>query len=86
MKIIKDRMSAYDAAVEIAESGKTWEIQTWRLKSTNGAVVVNPMVGDTLYINGKEHTGSRLFQSCELADILLYPERKAINDWIRSCR
>ena len=84
MKIIKDRMSAYAAAVEIAESGRTWEIQTWRLKSVDGAVSVTSIFGNTLYIGGEEFTGSRLFQACELADVLLYPERKAINDWIRS--
>ena len=86
MKIIKDHMTAYAAAVEIAESGKTWEIQTWRMESIDGAVILSPIVSNILYLDGKEHTGSRLFQACELADFLLYPERKAINDWIRSRR
>ena len=79
MKTIRSKEDAYEVATELIDSLPVGQTATWQ---TTTFTKVN---ADCVTIAGGETCGkSGMFYPCELADFVLYPQRKAFNDYIRS--
>lgn len=81
LQIIKSQWDAYEVAQHIMVHGG--EFNTYKFEIV-GDKVRATNCGEKLYINGEIHPYQIFPTSCELALILLWPERKQINDAIRS--
>lgn len=77
MKIIRTHQDAYDTANEIERilgNGQTVVSMNWiNIKSVDGR----------FQVEGQSHRGNLYYKS-ELADFVLFPERKRWNDAVRS--
>ena len=79
-QIIKNQTSAYAVAQALFNSLQDGQTVTWNCvtftRSDDDLIVGGALDGT------KVHAGK--IAPCELADLLLYPERKQFNDYIRS--
>lgn len=77
MKIIKSHRDAATVAYQIEDAGQALNLNMIKVEIIDGFI----------YATGQEHRygeGPQRYTASEFAEFVLWPERKRVNDWIRT--